>query len=384
MRQRSLCCDQFIFAGYAYCSTPQVNEEKPKEYGQPGHPQVEYWQQLIGLDAAKAIGMCRRDVVVGVIDSGIAYDHPALQPNIWTNLKEVPGNGVDDDGNGYIDDVHGYNFIDRNGDPRDDLGHGTHVAGIIGAVPGHTRACGVCQEISIAALRFMNKHGAGTIATAIEALNYAVQMGFQVSCNSWGGPGFSLLLKRAIAQAHRANHLFVTAAGNRGLPVDFLPEFPAALALANIITVAATDEHDRLAQFSNYGALSVHLTAPGVNIHSTFPPQTSLSLSGTSMATPIVAAVSAMLYSLKPKPVEKVRRAILSSVDKIPQLWSKLQFAFSGDSKSNERAVDTVLCLSKSYGRQEQQKQGGAYAANLLPSPLRCIPILFLAIPQAA
>ncbi|KAL8447860.1 hypothetical protein Emed_004155 [Eimeria media] len=224
---------------------------------------------------------------------------------MWTNPHEIPDNDIDDDENGYVDDVHGYNFIDENADPVDDLGHGTHVAGIIGAVPGNGKGRGFCNEISLAALRFMDKEGTGTISVAIEALNYAVLMGFPVSCNSWGGPNFSFLLRQAIAQAAKAEHLFVTAAGNKGLPTDILPEFPAALNLPNIITVAASDHDDKLARFSNFGTRTVHLTAPGVNICSTYPPKTFVRLSGTSMATPIVAAVSAMLLSVKKQPLEK-------------------------------------------------------------------------------
>ncbi|KAL8453828.1 hypothetical protein Emag_001636 [Eimeria magna] len=303
-------------------TTRATDEEEEEEEEEDGKPSMDpwYWQHLIHLEQSRAFGMCSRQIVVGVIDSGIAYDHPALEPNMWTNPNEIPGNDIDDDDNGYVDDVHGYNFLDENSDPIDDLGHGTHVAGIIGAVPGNGKGRGFCNEISLAALRFMDKDGTGTISVAIEALNYAVLMGFPVSCNSWGGPNFSFLLRQAIAQAAKAEHLFVTAAGNKGLPTDILPEFPAALNLPNIITVAASDHDDKLARFSNFGTRTVHLTAPGVNICSTYPPKTFVRLSGTSMATPIVAAVSAMLLSVKKQPLEKVRNAIFASVDKVPQL----------------------------------------------------------------
>ena len=302
-----------------------LDGEFEENKSQAKKPPAEYWQSVIDLESSKALGTCRREVIIGVIDSGVEYAHPALQPNIWVNANEVPANGVDDDKNGYVDDVHGYNFLDRNGDPKDDHGHGTHVAGIISAVPENTGVSGVCGEISVAALRFINKHGIGTVSLAIEALNYAVQMGFQVSSNSWGGSTFSYQLRRAIARANKANHLFVTAAGNKGIAIDFVPEYPAALNLPNVITVAATDEHDRLAKFSNYGRMTVHVAAPGVNIRSTYPPDTSARLSGTSMATPIVAAVSALLFSVKRTTVVKVRHAILSSVDKLPQLRSRVK-----------------------------------------------------------
>ncbi|KAL8425658.1 hypothetical protein Efla_003978 [Eimeria flavescens] len=300
----------------------EEEREDDKEKEKEAPVDSAYWQALIHLEQSSSVERCRREVVVGVIDSGIAFEHPSLSPNMWTNPQEIADNEIDDDKNGYVDDVHGYNFIDNNADPSDDLGHGTHVAGIIGAVPGRTKARGVCGEVSLAALRFMDREGTGTISVAIEALNYAVLMGFPISCNSWGGPNFSFLLRQAIAKASKANHLFVTAAGNKGLPTDLLPEFPASLSLPNIITVAASDEKDQLARFSNFGQRTVHLTAPGVNICSTYPPDTFAKLSGTSMATPIVAAVCAMLLSAEKKPLERVREAIFASVDKVPQLRS--------------------------------------------------------------
>lgn len=288
-------------------------------------PPPDYWHELIDLKGARDLGACSKEIIIGVIDSGIACNHPNLQANLWVNKNEVAGNGIDDDGNGYIDDVNGFNFLNQNADLSDALGHGTHVAGIIGAIPSGLQLGGVCEHTSIAALRFIDDVGKGTTSTAIEALNYAVLMGFHLSCNSWGGPGYSRMLKRAITNAYRANHLFVTAAGNKAIPVDVLPEFPAALSLPNIITVAATDANDQLASFSNFGRRTVHLTAPGVNILSTYPPDTTARLSGTSMATPVVAAVAAMLLSVKYQPISKVRNAILASVDKSPHLWSRVK-----------------------------------------------------------
>ncbi|KAL8271685.1 hypothetical protein Esti_004398 [Eimeria stiedai] len=339
--------------------TDEEEDEEDEEKKKDEKPSVDpwYWQNLIHLEQSRALGMCSRKIVVGVIDSGIAYDHPALEPNMWTNPHEIPGNNIDDDGNGYVDDFYGYNFIDENSDPIDDLGHGTHVAGIIGAVPGNGKGRGFCNEVSLAALRFMDKEGTGTISVAIEALNYAVLMGFPISCNSWGGPNFSFLLRQAIAQAAKSEHLFVTAAGNKGLPTDILPEFPAALNLPNIITVAASDHDDKLARFSNFGTRTVHLTAPGVNICSTYPPKTFVRLSGTSMATPIVAAVSAMLLSVEKQPLEKVRNAIFTSVDKVPQLKNRVK---TGGRVNALKALNVYLERedpSEEEGKEKEEKE---------------------------
>ena len=262
------------------------------------------------------------DVLVAVIDTGVDYTHPDLAANIWTNPGEIPGNGVDDDGNGFVDDVHGYDFANGDPDPRDDNNHGTHVAGIIAAVGDNGQGVvGVNWRARIMALKFMDANGRGSTSAAIQALDYAVRMGARVSNNSWGGGGFSRALRDAIAAAGRAGHLFVAAAGNDGVNADRSPHYPSGYTLDNIVSVAATDDADRLARFSNYGAASVDLGAPGVSIESTLRGNRYGSLSGTSMATPYVTGAAALLLAANPGlTVAQLKAALLDNVDPIAAL----------------------------------------------------------------
>ena len=237
------------------------------------------------------------NVVVAVIDTGIRYTHQDLSGNMWVNQAEIPGNGLDDDGNGYIDDVHGINAIDGSGDPFDDDAHGTHVAGTIGATANDGGAhVGVAHNVSLMALKFLTAAG-GTTADAIECIDYAVSHGAHILNNSWGGGGYSQALVDAIEAANQADVLFVAAAGNGASNNDDAPAYPASYEHANIITVAAIDRFGDLAHFSSYGFRSVDIAAPGVEIFST----TSLSdrsyteMNGTSMATPHVAGAAALL-----------------------------------------------------------------------------------------
>jgi subtilisin family serine protease len=225
--------------------------------------------------------------IVAVIDTGVDYNHPDLAANIWTNPGEIPGDNRDNDGNGFVDDVHGYDFINSDGNPLDDQGHGTHVAGTIGAVANNgIGVAGINWNVQIMALKFLGADGSGSISDAIRALDYAVQMGAHISNNSYGDAEFSQAFADAIAAAGDVGHIFVAAAGNNSGNNDASPFYPASFDAANIISVAATDDNDRLASFSNYGVTSVDLAAPGVNILSTTPGNNYESFSGTSMASP--------------------------------------------------------------------------------------------------
>ncbi|WP_017294026.1 S8 family serine peptidase [Geminocystis herdmanii] len=262
------------------------------------------------------------NVIVGVIDTGIDYTHPDLINNMWTNPGEIPNDGIDNDGNGYIDDVYGYDFAYNDSDPMDvprgdNPGHGTHVAGTIGGRGNNgVGVAGVNWNVQLMALKFLDDYGNGSTFNAILAINYATMMGVNLTNNSWGGGGYSQGLYDAISAAGNAGQLFVASAGNDGNNNDAFASYPATYNLDNIISVAATDHNDQLASFSNYGATTVDLAAPGVNIYSTFPNNTYGSISGTSMASPHVAGVAALLLANNPDLTdEEVKAAILSGVD---------------------------------------------------------------------
>ena len=239
---------------------------------------------------------------IGMIDSGIDYTHPDLAANVWTNPGEIPGNGIDDDGNGYVDDVHGYDFASNDGDPMDDNGHGTHTAGIVAAVGNNGQGvCGVAWRAQLVAIKFLNASGSGTIANAIAAVEYATAVGCRLTSNSWGGGGASQALLDAINAAGEAGELFVAAAGNAHQNLDIAPIYPAAYASPYIVSVAASDDQDNLAGFSNYGPNTVDLAAPGVSILSTLPDNRYATLSGTSMACPMVAGAAALALGQSPQ-----------------------------------------------------------------------------------
>ncbi len=265
-------------------------------------------------------------IVVAVIDTGVDYNHPDLAANIWTNPGEIAGNGIDDDGNGYVDDVHGYDFYNSDGDPFDDHGHGTHVAGTIGAIGNNgIGVAGVNWQVKIMALKFLGSSGSGTTANAVLAVDYATMMGARLSNNSWGGGGYSQELYDAIARANAANIAFVAAAGNNyGQNTDVTPHYPSAYDLPNIIAVMATDHNDQVAGFSNYGPTTVDLGAPGVDILSTLPGNSYGLLSGTSMATPHVTGTCALILAVNPNiPVSQMKSVLLDATDPIPSLAGK-------------------------------------------------------------
>lgn len=242
-----------------------------------------------------------RSLVVAVIDTGIDWEHPDLQANLYANpgeSGEKAANGKDDDGNGFVDDVHGWNFNKKTNNSRDDHDHGTHCAGTIGGVGDNgIGVVGVNWEVSLLPIKFLDANGSGSLDAAIESVNYATRMKVDVMSNSWGGGGYSEALKLAIEKARDAGILFVAAAGNDGVSNDSTPKYPASYAVENVLSVAAIDNKDAIAGFSNYGTRSVHVAAPGVKVYSTTKGGKYDYMSGTSMATPHVAGISALMLS---------------------------------------------------------------------------------------
>lgn len=241
--------------------------------------------------------------VVAVIDTGVDLNHSAFVNSgaIWTNPNEIANNGIDDDHNGYIDDVHGWNFVYSNNSPLDDDGHGTHVAGIILGTTQDIFALPIQPaKIRIMALKFLDNTGSGSTSDAVNAIYYAVNNGAKVLNNSWGGGGMSQSLLDAISYAYSKDTVFVAAAGNSSNNNDISPTYPANYSVPNVMSIAATSDLDAFASFSNFGAQSVGVGSPGVSILSTYPGNATYRMSGTSMATPFVSGIAAMIVREQP------------------------------------------------------------------------------------
>lgn len=261
--------------------------------------------------------------IVGVVDTGVDYTHSDLSANMWKNPGEIAGNGIDDDANGYVDDVYGIDTANDDSNPMDDQGHGTHVSGTVGASGNNSvGVVGVAWKTKIMALKFLSSGGSGYTSDAVELINYTVSIKKKNSyprmilSNSWGGGGFSDTLYNAIKAAQDAGVLFVAAAGNDGRNTDLSPNYPSDYDLPSIISVGASDYKDLPAYFSNYGCKSVDLFAPGVNVYSTYPGNQYATMSGTSMATPHVSGAAAIVWSQFPtKSWKDVKRALMNGAD---------------------------------------------------------------------
>jgi len=282
----------------------------------------------IDAPEAWALTVGSSNIVVAVLDSGIDYHHEDLAANMWRNPGEIPGNGIDDDGNGFIDDVHGWDFHNDNSDPFDDNSHGTHCAGIIGAVGNNgIGVAGVNWSVRLMAVKILGRGGSGYVSDAVDGVYYSTRRGVRLTSNSWGYYGqWSQALKDAIDNAGSSNVLFVAAAGNEQNNNDVTPMYPASFDSANIVSVAATDQNDALAWFSNYGRTTVDLGAPGVNIYSTVPTAQGryARMSGTSMATPHAAGVAALVAAYSPGlTAAQIKQRLLDNTDRVPTLSGK-------------------------------------------------------------
>jgi subtilisin family serine protease len=255
---------------------------------------LEAWKATKGL----------QEVVVAVIDTGVDINHPDLKDVIWVNSGEISGNGKDDDGNGYVDDVHGWDFFNNNNSVyniEDGDEHGTHVAGTIAAALNGSGISGAAPGVRIMPLKFLGPGGIGTTSDAVRAVEYAKSKGVKIMNMSWGSYAYDFALRNAIRDS---GALIIAAAGNDGVNNDLKPIYPASFNLPNVISVAAVDNRGRLASFSNYGGYSVHVAAPGEAILSTVPRGNNVDYSnayafyhGTSMAAPHVSGAAALMFS---------------------------------------------------------------------------------------
>lgn len=271
-----------------------------------------------------------RSVIAAVLDTGVDYLHPDLRPNMWVNPGEIPGDEIDNDENGFVDDIHGWNFIYGTSDPMDDHGHGTHVTGTIGAVGNNgVGVVGVNWEVSLMALKVLGAWGGGSNTGVIAALNYATMMkergaNIRVTNSSFGGSAWDGLLEAAITSARDHQIIFVAAAGNYSTNTDLAPFYPAGYRVANVVSVGASSTTDTLLGFSNYGRQTVELVAPGTSILSTLKGGGYGRKGGTSMASPHVAGTVALVAAMYPDTdYSEIISALLEGVDPAPAFATK-------------------------------------------------------------
>lgn len=293
-----------------------------------------------------------KNVVIGVIDTGIDYTHPDVAPNYWTNPGETgtdaegrdkKTNGIDDDGNGFIDDFRGWDFVNNDNDPMDDNSHGTHCAGTIGGKGNDGQGVvGVNWDVSMVGIKFLSGGGSGTLEDAVKAIEYGTKLGLTLTSNSWGGGGYSETMAAAITEAESKNVLFIAAAGNSSADNDSDPHYPSTYPNSNVIAVAATDHNDAMASFSCYGAQSVDIGAPGVDILSSIPGGQYTKYSGTSMATPHVAGAAALVKAAFPDlNAIQIKARLLNGADQISSLQGKTTTG-GRLNLANSLEVDTV------------------------------------------
>lgn len=347
-RSQVVSLENQIFAVKSSLSTRealrQLNEMASVEYAEPNYiiriaqlPNDKKYSSQWGLKNKNGIDVraekmwdrqtSSSNIIIAVIDTGIDTDHEDLNENMWVNAAEAKGQtGVDDDGNGFIDDVHGFHFSYPTLPVDDRNGHGTHCAGII-AARGNNRigVSGLLWQSRLMAVGFLDAKGSGTTANGIKAIDYAVKMGAKVISASWGGGGPSKAMLESITKANEAGVVFVAAAGNDSTNNDKKAHYPSNYKSDNVLSVAALSSGGRLASFSNYGVNTVHIAAPGDGIYSTYRGGGYKNLSGTSMATPFVSAAAAMTLSQHPTySPARVKQVLMESSTKLSSLKGKV------------------------------------------------------------
>jgi subtilisin family serine protease len=287
----------------------------------------------VDIDALAAweISVGNPDLVVAVVDTGVYLNHPDLVSNIWRNPGEIANNGIDDDKNGFVDDVNGWDIVDNDSNPNDEMFHGTHCAGIIAASLDNNRGlCGVAPRVKLLPLRVLNAKGEGDTVGLLKAVRYAIDLrkrgeNIRVISASLGGGEYLESFKELLDEANRYGIVFVAAAGNDGKNNDEEPTYPANYPSPNVISVAALDSSGRLASFSNYGEKTVDVGAPGVFIWSSFLFGFYLPFDGTSMAAPFVSGAAALVLSERPQLTPAQVISILKRSSKpLPDLQGKL------------------------------------------------------------
>ncbi len=292
---------------------------KIKAYAKPNDPKA--WSgDALRLRPAWDISTGSKNVVVAVSDTGVKWSHEDLANHIWTNKGEIDGNGKDDDGNGFIDDVHGWNFYKNTNQSNDDNKHGTHVSGIIGAEGNNGKGlAGVNWSVTIMPVKFLSASGSGSTEGGIQTILYAANNGARIINASWGGDSFNQAMYDSLVYAGSKGVLFFAAAGNSGQNTDSNPNYPSGYKLPNLISVcsAASTNSGSVSSWSNYGRRTTHICAPGLNIMSALNNSNKAygRLSGTSMATPAVAGIAALILSVHPGlSVLDLKNAVLNAV----------------------------------------------------------------------
>ena len=320
------------------------------------------------------------NVVVANIDTGIRYTHPDLAANIWRNPGETNNNGIDDDGNGFVDDYYGYDFFSNDSDPMDENGHGTHTSGTIGAVGNNNLGVtGVNWNVRLMAIKIYDAGGNSTSAILINAYNYVRLMknrgvNIRVTNNSYGGCneacGFDQATKDALDALGNAGVLQVFAAGNNGRNIETTPFYPASYTSPSILTAAASDQDDNRASFSNFGTTSVDVAAPGVGILSTILSASNYgTLSGTSMATPHTAGSAALLAAYNPNlSAASLKATLMNTVDQLPQ-WNGVIKTGGRVNVAKALQNQTVCNFALSKSAQFAPTKGGYFTVDVTAAP---------------